>query len=61
MRLDEPVVPAAPPPLGIKARLGVRQEEEAPRPRVKVTHANSDPRALIDYSDVDCSLFDTFG
>jgi len=47
--------------VGIKARLGVREEVSPPRSRVKVTHANSDPRSLIDYSDIDSSVFDLFG
>jgi len=50
----------APPPVrkGIHARLGVK---ETTKPTVRVTHATTDPRGLIDYSDIDATMFDTFG
>ena len=43
------------------ARLGTRQEAGRPPPgAVKVTYATADPRGLVDYSDVDLSMFDDF-
>ena len=55
----------APAPLpakkSIHERLGVREQVTSPRSGVRVTHANSDPRGLIDYSDIDSSVFDLFG
>jgi len=49
----------------IHARLGVREAAAAAKPTtarpVRVTYANTDPRGLIDYSDIDSSVFDMFG
>ena len=54
---------AAAAPKGIHARLGKREPVNGGGGGggVRVTHANSDPRGLIDYSDIDASLFDVFG
>jgi len=51
------------PKTGVHARLGTRPEvgSRTPPGTVKVTYATTDPRDLVDYSDVDLSMFDTFG